>query len=362
VQAVILAAGIGARLSPLTSVIPKALLPIANIPLIDYVLDSIQRVGIREIIVVTGYKGPTIVKYLETPREDNITEIRCVKANEYKAGPLYSLLAAERFVKDDFLLVPADLILDQRILTKLVASHAEKDMVRVAITKRHLQTQRAFVLRNKRTRRDNTTTIRFCLPESVGAKSQSGNRIRPSVSIGAIICPTRLFEYAHTATGNGSERVIDALNEYIRDTGLGRCITISGQQYWFDIDTIEDMLEANSYILRKRLTSDRSPGQFYLDRETLVTFGRRLNSHQSRPARVLGPVLIGERCIIGEGAIIGPCVSIQDKCIIGRHARISNTIIIGNSRIRDSAIISGAIFCGQETVRSGKPSRDVKNE
>lgn len=361
VQAIILAAGVGTRLSPLTSVIPKALLPIANTPLIDYVVDSIQRVGIKEIIVVTGYMGSTAIKYLETSERHSTAEIKCVNANRFKEGPIYSLLAAERFVRDDFLLIPADLILDHKILSKLVASHKDKDTVHIATSKRSLQIQRAFVLCHKRSRHDNSV-LRFSSPKSGSKKWQEDARIQPRASIGVVICPSKLFEYAHLAEEKGSRRVIDALNEYVARTGLGRCVAVSGQYHWFDVDTIDDMLEANSYILRKRLENNRNQDRFYLDRETSVTVGERINSHQAQPAKILGPVLIGERCIIGESSIIGPCVSIQDKCTIGRHARISNAIVLSESVIDDSSMVNRAVVCGKETLRAGKPSRDVKNE
>jgi NDP-sugar pyrophosphorylase family protein len=362
VQAIVLAAGIGTRLSPLTSVTPKALLPIANMPLIDYVIDSILSVGFKEIIVVTGYMGSKILKHLEASRKDGTIEIKCVKANRYKEGPLYSLLATERFVEDDFLLIPADLILDHNILRELVESHKEKDMIRVATSRRHLQTQRTVVLCCQKSRHDNPTILGFCHPETVKGKSESDTRIRLSNPIGAVLCPNKLFEYAHIAAGKGSKRVIDALNEYVSETGLGRCITISSQHYWFDVDTIDGMLEANSYVLRRKLMSDRSTSQFYPDRKTSVGVGWLPNRHQTQPAIIFGPVLIGDRCIIGEGSVIGPYVSIQDKCTIGRHATISNAIVLGNSRVGDSAKISSAIVRGQETIMTGKSGRDVENE
>jgi NDP-sugar pyrophosphorylase family protein len=342
-------------------VTPKALLPIANIPLIDRVVDSIQRVGIKDIIVVTGYLGPVTVKHLETSRKSSASEIKFVTADRYRDGPIYSLLAAERFIEDDFLLVPADLVLDHRILVKLIANHTQKDMVNVATSGRPLQTQRAFVLCYKRSRHDNSTIIRLCPPKNVGEESIREGRAQPYNSIGAVICPSTIFKYVHLAAERGSTRVVDALNEYIAKTRLGRCVTVGSEYYWFDVDTADDMLEANCYILRNTSSNSGNQSHFYPDRGTSITVDVSI-SHQAKLARALGPVLLGERCIIGEGSVIGPCVSIQDDCVVGRNTRISNAIILCGSIIDDSAMVDRAIVCGKETLSAVRPNRDVENE
>ena len=361
-QAIVLAAGLGTRLSPLTSAIPKALLPIANVPLIDYAVDSIRGVGIKDIIVVTGYLGLMTAKYLEASAKRSAAEIKCITAERYKEGPIYSLLAAERFVKDDFLLIPADLVLDNKILSKLVANPSEKDMIYAATSERALQPQRAFILCCKRSGHANSTILRFCLPESEDEKSQEDRKNQPISSIGAVICPRRIFKYVNHAAENGSKRVIDALNEYVAQTGLGRCVTVNSQYQWFDVDTIGDMLEANCYILTERLAKSGNQGHLYLDRETSVTVGVHKNNGHDQPARFLGPVLMGKGCVIGESSIIGPCVSIQDNCFIGRHARISKAIILSESVIDDSASVNRAVVRGKKALRAGRHGRDAKNE
>jgi NDP-sugar pyrophosphorylase family protein len=362
VQAVVLAAGSGARLSPLTSVTPKALLPIANRPLIDYVIDSIQEAGIKEIVVATGYMGSRIDKYLKTSKEHGTIEIECVKANRYREGPLYSFLATEEYIHDDFLLVPADLVLGHKVISELVKSRVEKNVVRVATSREDLRSKRTPVLCYEGQRRSRSMMLRFSVSEIGNEKGKGDKKTSASTSIGVTVCPRKIFEYAHTVARKGSKRVVDALNEYVTETGLGRCIRISGQQYWFDVDTIDELLEANSFILRKKLVSDKNAGHFYPHQTTSQVGGGRSDSDETLSPKIIGPVLIGERCIIGEGSIIGPCVSIQNKCIIGRFAELRNAIILRDSKIPDSAVIEGAVVCGQITVRAGKLDRDVENE
>jgi NDP-sugar pyrophosphorylase family protein len=356
VQAVVLAAGSGTRLSPLTLVTPKALLPIANRPLIDYVIDSIQEAGITEIVVVTGYMGSRIAKHLKTSKEHSNVEIECIKANRYRGGALHSFLATEEYIHDDFLLIPADLILGYEIISELVNKNTEKNVVRVATSRGNLRSKRTSVLCYEGVRSGRSIMLRFSSSE-VGDKKTG-----VSTSIGVAVCPRKIFEYAHIVAGKGSKKVVDALNEYVAETGLGRYTRISSKQHWFDVDTIDEMLEANSYVLRKKLVSEKNVSDFYPDQKISQVGGGRSNGDQTRSSRIVGPVLIGEKCIIGEGSIIGPCVSIQNECVIGRFAELRNAIILRDSTICESSVIEDAVVCGQVTVKAGKLDRDVESE
>ena len=66
IQAVVLAAGEGMRLRPLTKNRPKVLLPAGNRPILEHVLDAVVGAGIRDIIVVVGYKKEQVLKFLNT--------------------------------------------------------------------------------------------------------------------------------------------------------------------------------------------------------------------------------------------------------------------------------------------------------
>ena len=63
-QAVILAAGEGKRVRPLTRGRPKALLPVANRPIIEYVIEALLKNGIRDIVVVVGYRKEQVTRFL----------------------------------------------------------------------------------------------------------------------------------------------------------------------------------------------------------------------------------------------------------------------------------------------------------
>ena len=63
-KAIILAGGRGKRLSPITDYVPKSLVPIRNIPIIEWQIKYLKKYGINEIIICTGYKTKLIEHYL----------------------------------------------------------------------------------------------------------------------------------------------------------------------------------------------------------------------------------------------------------------------------------------------------------
>ena len=64
-KAVVLAAGEGVRLRPFTHFAPKVMIPVANKPILEHVLESLKFVGIKDVVIVVGYKRQSIMSYFE---------------------------------------------------------------------------------------------------------------------------------------------------------------------------------------------------------------------------------------------------------------------------------------------------------
>ena len=119
-KAVIVAAGAGHRLRPITNDIPKCFLPVGDCPLIEYSLEALKRCGIKQIALVVGYMK------VEFPA-------RLGNGYEFIFNPFYattndmtSLWFAKEFVRDsDFVYLHSDLLYHPDILAMTVASRAE---------------------------------------------------------------------------------------------------------------------------------------------------------------------------------------------------------------------------------------------
>nr|MDO8099878.1 NDP-sugar synthase [Candidatus Njordarchaeota archaeon] len=358
-QAVVLAAGTGRRLMPLTATIPKALLPIANRPLLDYVISSLKQESIREIIVVSGHLGSKIKNYLAASRKYNNVKINCIRAHKYSAGPLYSLLASEKLINDDFLLVPADLILRHRIISKLIQSHTQTGTVSISISELTPEIcQRTCVAYCKGPGSRDVTVLQFLEPEMIREKNKNSVKTILGTALGVVVCPREIFEYIRIAARNGSSRVIDALNRYIADRRKARYIRAGKKDYWFDVDTVQTVLEANNFVLKNAMV-DEGAGRFYAADARSRYESKPISDYDILGTTVLGPTIIGKGCVIGEKSRIGPYVSIQDDCVIGRRVTCRNAIFLSGSRIGDNSAIENAVVLGQETIIPVKLSHEI---
>lgn len=120
-KAVILAAGMGTRLRPLTNKIPKSLILLEGKPLIKYSLDNIRDAGISDAVIVTGFMEDMFKR--ELGKCYNGIDIQYISNHEYeKTGSMYSLSKTERRLDDDIILLESDLLYEPRAIKELLNS------------------------------------------------------------------------------------------------------------------------------------------------------------------------------------------------------------------------------------------------
>jgi len=117
--ALLLAAGLGCRLAPLTEALPKCLVPVSGVSILERLVRALDAHGFERLVIVTGYKAETIRDYLGE-RFGGI-------AIEYILSPLfattntiYSLWLARHLIDEPFLLVESDVVFDVPLLTPLL--------------------------------------------------------------------------------------------------------------------------------------------------------------------------------------------------------------------------------------------------
>lgn len=124
-QAIILAAGLGSRLKHLTENNTKCMVKVCGIPLIERMLHQLDRYNLSRIVLVIGYKGENLKRFISTlPIR---TPIEYVTNEIYdKTNNIYSLYLAEKFlVEDSTILLESDLIFEDRVLDALIQDERE---------------------------------------------------------------------------------------------------------------------------------------------------------------------------------------------------------------------------------------------
>jgi len=126
--AVILAAGEGTRLRPITDTIPKCMIIVGGVPILHHQLDAYYKAGIRKVIVVTGYLSEKIRDYV-SKLPPNFLDIQLVEnLNFASTNNMYSLWLTHDLIDDDILLSNGDVIFDPKIIV-LIAKAKQQNLV-----------------------------------------------------------------------------------------------------------------------------------------------------------------------------------------------------------------------------------------
>ena len=114
-RAILMAAGLGSRMRPLTKEIPKPLVEVNNMPLIETIISALESTGVSDIVVVGGYKGYKLLEYIKL-KHPNIKYLY----NPYyeKCNNISSLYVAREYLDTEVLICEADLYIMQKDIFK----------------------------------------------------------------------------------------------------------------------------------------------------------------------------------------------------------------------------------------------------
>ncbi|WP_165394745.1 bifunctional sugar-1-phosphate nucleotidylyltransferase/acetyltransferase [Methanofollis fontis] len=308
-QAVILAAGEGRRLRPLTHSMPKAMVPVANRPIIEYIIRALEKNGIREIIVVVGYKKEQVIRHL------NSLDIPVrVVVQERQLGTAHALKCAAPLITGDFLLLPGDNYIDTASIARIMK---EKNAV---LTWDHPHPSNFGVL-----------TIRDGYVREVIEKPDEAPGF--TVSTGIFSLTPSFLPYL---TKN---EIPDAVNAMIAD---GKSLRAVPAEDWQDAIYPWDLLRLNSALLRE-IRQERA-GQIgsSVVMRGAVSIGKGTTIGPN--TTILGPVVIGDDCRIGPNCVIMPETSIGSRVEVEPFTMIAHSLVLDDVRIRSHARLSDAVI------------------
>jgi len=122
IKAIILAGGKGTRLGKITEKIPKPMIKIGGLTILEHQINLLRKYGVKEILILTGYLSEVIENFL---KESNFSvEIRCLKSDP-AIGNADRIKLAKKYLSDDFLVLYGDVMLDMD-LKKLLDFHKKK--------------------------------------------------------------------------------------------------------------------------------------------------------------------------------------------------------------------------------------------
>ena len=310
IQAVILAAGEGTRLRPLTKNRPKVMLPLVNIPLLGHVLDVVVSCGIRDITVVVGYKKEQVLTFLNTYSVPVNTIIQ-----PKQLGTADALAHTKKVIHTKTLVISGDNYIDPASIRKmmlqenavLVAPHKKPENFGVVMQEDGILTDIV----------EKPENIRCSAMVSCGIYTFSPDLIQ-SISVPTI--PEHLKRMLHSRQN----------------------ITAVLAEDWRDAIYPWDLLHLNAHILTH--TAQHIAG--IIDQHVILKGKVSIGKHTTiGPGTVIeGPVVIGEGCTIAAHVCIGPNTTLGNRVTIEPFTYISRSIVMNDCSIGShSRIVEGVI-------------------
>ena len=328
-KAVVLAAGEGTRLKPITLTRPKHLIRVGGKLLLEHCLNALKAVGIEETLIVIHYMGDAIRTYFGDGKNFGL-RISYVEQKEV-LGTGNAVSIAEPYVKEDFVLVYGDLLFSVDALKKVVAIHErEKPAATMAVVPVEKPENYGIVeLENSRVKNIIEKPSRDKAPTNLA-------------NAGIYIFSTEIFEKIKQtkASVRGEWEITDAISLLLKEkTVLG--VEISKDE-WLDIGRPWDLLKANRWILQR--TEHKVLGTVENGAHLIGPVSVAETSRIRSGAYIEGPAFIDEESDIGPNCYIRPCTSIGKKVRIGNACEIKNSIIMDNTHIGHLSYVGDSII------------------
>ena len=308
-QAVILAAGEGKRVRPLTWSRPKAMIPVANRPIIEYVIEALLKNGIRDIVVVVGYRKEQVIRFLnqlDLPIE--------VVVQDKQLGTAHALRCAESKIKGDFLLLPGDNYIDPQSIARI------KDVPNAMLVKEHPNPSNFGVV-----------LIQKGFVTSLVEKPEH----TPSLMVSTGIYSLKK-DFFSCIRGTDMTDTIASIIE------TGGHIQAIPAEDWQDAIFAWDLLRMNRRLLNN-LPSSR---EGIVSRQTVIQGAVKIGKGTTiGPNTVItGPVVIGNDCIIGSNCCIQPNTSIGSRATLEPFTYIGNSLVMDDTTIGSHSRITDTVI------------------
>jgi UDP-N-acetylglucosamine diphosphorylase/glucosamine-1-phosphate N-acetyltransferase len=309
-KAVILAAGEGTRMHPLTYTRPKVMLPIAGKPILEHLLLAMKQVGIQDFIFICGYHDEIIRNYFGNGRKWNV-DIQYTNQRK-QLGTADALRMVEGSINEDFLMANGDVMIESQDIQHLI----EKTGNVMSVIERQEVANLGVI------------------------EGQDGRIIRiyekmaepPShlANAGIYLFTPDIFEAIGKTDKSvrGEYEITDSIQILI-DSGKPVFYHIINK--WLDLSYPWDLLTANEIIIANLLPRNLGEIEANVVIKGAISVGKGTIIRSG--AYIVGPVIIGENCDIGPNCFIRPSTMIGDNCHIGAAVEVKNSLIMNGTKI-----------------------------
>jgi len=318
-QALILAGGEGTRLRPLTSTVPKPVVPLVDRPFIAFMLDWLRGHGVEDIVISCGHMAAGVRNVLGDGAAFGV-RLRYVEEPQ-PMGTGGALKYAESLLEDRFFMLNGDVLTDLDLGAQLAQHERTGATATLALTPVEDPTNYGLV----RTTDDGRVTEFVEKPSSDQIDTQN-------ISAGAYVLERSVLDLLRPDQPASIER--DVFPRLVNN-GLYGCVS---ENYWLDIGTPERYLQATFDILEGTVGTafgERTGGAYLVVEQTVDNSGR-----------IIPSALVEGGCSIAEGAQVGGRVVLEQGVLVGRNTTIERAVVLRGAEIGENCTLRGCIVGG----------------
>ncbi len=323
-KAVVMAGGFGTRIQPLTNSLPKPMLPIVNIPMMEHTIKRLISLGVEEFIVLLYYKPEIIKNYFGDGSRLGV-KIKYVQPDaDY--GTAGALKKAQHYLNETFIVVSGDVVTDFDLREVAGFHEFKKSLVTITLTSVSDPLQFGIVITDKEGK-----IIKFL------EKPGWGEVFSDTINTGIYIMEPEILKFIpENIPFDFSKDLFPLLIE----KGI-KLFGFKADGYWKDVGNPDAYREVHNDILNGRVEL-QIPGKVLSHPEGLVFLQGKAKIPKS--AKIVGTVVLADGVEIGEGSVLENSV-IGAETVIGKRCQIKDTVIWEKVKVGNDAKLRNCVIC-----------------
>jgi len=326
-SAVILAAGEGTRLRPLTSTKPKPMLPVAGKPILEWDLLALSAAGVKKVVIVVGYRKDKIIDYFG--KKHSGVSIQYVEQKEQLGTGHATSLTREK-IKGSVIVMNGDVLVSEKLIRQVISDFEKKKLAASMAVAEVSDPGKYGIIEVS----DGFVTSLEEKPSR--PKSKLAN---------AGIYAFNQDLYQNLKDVKKSKRLEYELTDVVKALiKSGKVSAVVVKDTWIDVGLPWHLLDANEIMLKKMdlkvckkaVIEDGAKliGPVHVGDDTVIRSG----------CYIIGPVYIGEGCLVGPNCFIRPHTTVMNNCHIGTSVELKNDLIMSNSNIPHLSYVGDSIL------------------
>ncbi|MGD6806655.1 MAG: bifunctional sugar-1-phosphate nucleotidylyltransferase/acetyltransferase [Candidatus Bathyarchaeia archaeon] len=346
-KAVILAAGAGERLQPLTATRPKHLLKVGGKPILQFCLESVKKAGLSEAIIITHYMGDAIRGYFGDGANVGLKLTYLEQPQILGTGNAAGI--AEPYLHGDFVLIYGDLLFGADAVKEVVSKFKKGKTAAVMGVVSVDRPENYGIIEQ-----DAEGRVKRIVEKPTLGKEPSN-----LANAGVYAFSKDVFDKIRRtkASIRGELELTDAIT-MLAEEGKTVLAAQLSKDDWFDVGRPWDLLDANVWALNSmehRVLGKVEEGARIIGPVTVAASARVRSG-----AYIEGPVFIDEEADVGPNCYIRGGTSLGKKTRVGNGCEIKNSIIMDGTHIGHLSYVGDSVFGEKCNLGAGSITANLR--